>query len=44
MEAAKQAGSEIGVKLKEFVWTQGQYDMIAISEALARASSAFLSE
>jgi len=40
MEAAKQAGSEIGVKLKEFVWTQGQYDMIAISEAADETAAA----
>ena len=43
MEAAKQAGSEIGVKLKEFVWTQGQYDLIVISEAPDEAvAGAFL--
>ena len=31
-KAAKKAGSEAGVTLKEIVWTQGQYDIIAISE------------
>jgi uncharacterized protein with GYD domain len=40
MEAAKQAGSEIGVNLKEFVWTLGQYDMIAISEAADETAAA----
>jgi len=29
-EAAKKAGSENGINLKEIVWTQGQYDLIAI--------------
>ena len=43
MEAAKQAGSEIGVRLKEFVWTQGQYDLIVIAEAADEiAASALL--
>ena len=32
MEAAEQAASEIGIKLKEIVWTQGQYDLVAIWE------------
>jgi uncharacterized protein with GYD domain len=42
-EAAKKAGSEIGINLKEIVWTQGQYDLIAISEAPDEAmASAFL--
>jgi uncharacterized protein with GYD domain len=43
VEAAKKAGSEIGIKLKEIVWTQGQFDLIAISEASDEAAAtAFL--
>jgi uncharacterized protein with GYD domain len=42
-EAAKKAGSENGINLKEIVWTQGQYDLIAILEAPDEAAaSAFL--
>jgi len=42
-EAAKKAGSEAGIKIKEIVWTQGQYDLIAISEAPDEATAtAFL--
>jgi uncharacterized protein with GYD domain len=42
-EAAKKAGSENGINLKEIVWTQGQYDLIAILEARDEAAaSAFL--
>jgi two-component system, NarL family, sensor histidine kinase UhpB len=42
-EAAKKAGSEVGIKLKEIVWTQGLYDLIAISEAPDEATAtAFL--
>jgi uncharacterized protein with GYD domain len=33
VEAAKKAGSQIGVTVKEVVWTQGQYDLVVISEA-----------
>ena len=32
-EAAKKAGEAIGMRVKEVVWTQGQYDLIVISEA-----------
>lgn len=32
-EAAKQAAAQVGVAFKEIIWTQGQYDMIVISEA-----------
>ncbi len=32
VKAAEKAASEIGIKLKEIVWTQGQYDLVAISE------------
>jgi uncharacterized protein with GYD domain len=32
VEAAEQAASEIGIKVKETLWTQGQYDLIVISE------------
>jgi uncharacterized protein with GYD domain len=31
--AVKRAGSKFGVTIKEIVWTQGQYDIVAISEA-----------
>ena len=33
VEAAKKAASELGVTIKEVVWTQGQYDIVVISEA-----------
>lgn len=33
VEAGTKALSQIGAKLKEFVWTQGQYDMVGIYEA-----------
>ena len=36
-EANQKAGSEIGINLKEIVWTQGQYDLIAPDEAVAGA-------
>jgi uncharacterized protein with GYD domain len=32
VEAAKKAAAAVGATIKEFVWTQGQYDMIAIIE------------
>lgn len=32
LEAAKKAGAAMGVHVKEAVWTQGQYDLIVISE------------
>jgi uncharacterized protein with GYD domain len=32
-EAAKKTSSEMGVTIKEIVWTQGWYDLVAISEA-----------
>jgi uncharacterized protein with GYD domain len=38
-EAAKKAGSEVRIKLKEILWTQGQYDLIAISEAPDEATA-----
>ncbi len=42
-KAAKQAGSELGINVKEIVWTQGQYDLVAISEAPDEATAtAFL--
>ncbi len=42
-EAVKKAGSEIGITFKEIIWTQGQYDMIVISEAPDEtAANAFL--
>jgi uncharacterized protein with GYD domain len=33
VEAAKKAGAAIGLHVKEVVWTQGQYDLVVISEA-----------
>ncbi len=42
-KAAKEAGSELGINVKEIVWTQGQYDVVAISEAPDEATAtAFL--
>jgi uncharacterized protein with GYD domain len=32
-EAAKQAAAQAGVTIKEVLWTQGQYDMIIITES-----------
>jgi uncharacterized protein with GYD domain len=32
-EAVKKAAAAAGITIKELVWTQGQYDLIAISEA-----------
>jgi|SRR5215471_12606213 len=32
-EAAKKAASQVGVTVKEVLWTQGQYDIVVISEA-----------
>jgi len=43
VEAAKKAGAQIGMKIKEVVWTQGQYDIIVISESSDEtATNAFL--
>ena len=33
VETVKKAAAAAGVTIKEIVWTQGQYDMVAISEA-----------
>jgi uncharacterized protein with GYD domain len=42
VEAAKKAAATIGATIKEFVWTQGQFDMIAITEVSDEvAASAF---
>lgn len=32
-EAAKKAGAATGVTFKEVLWTQGQYDIVVISES-----------
>jgi uncharacterized protein with GYD domain len=32
-DAARAAAKELGVNLREILWTQGQYDMVAIIEA-----------
>jgi uncharacterized protein with GYD domain len=43
VDAAKKAASEAGITLKDVVWTQGQYDIVAISEAADEATAtAFL--
>ena len=36
MEAAKKAAAAAGMTIKEVVWTQGQYDLVTISEAPER--------
>lgn len=42
-EAAKQLGAQSGVTIKEVLWTQGQYDVVIISESNDEiASSAFV--
>jgi uncharacterized protein with GYD domain len=42
-KTARKAGSDLGVNIKELVWTQGQYDIVAISEAPDEATAtAFL--
>ncbi len=33
VEAAKKAATAAGMAIKEVVWTQGQYDLVTISEA-----------
>jgi uncharacterized protein with GYD domain len=33
VEAAKKAAAAAGMTIKEVVWTQGQYDLVTISEA-----------
>ena len=33
MEALKEMAKKFGVTVREFFWTQGQYDMVAITEA-----------
>jgi uncharacterized protein with GYD domain len=41
-EAAKSAAKEVGVNLREVLWTQGQYDVVTIIEAPDEtAASAF---
>jgi uncharacterized protein with GYD domain len=32
-DAARQAGAAAGVTIKEVLWTQGQYDIVVISES-----------
>ena len=43
-QALKKAASDVGANLKEIIWTQGQYDIVAIFEAPdeATANSFFL--
>ncbi len=42
-KTAKKAAADLGINLKEIVWTQGQYDLVAISEAPDEAAAtAFL--
>jgi uncharacterized protein with GYD domain len=33
VEAVKKAAAAAGITIKDIVWTQGQYDLVAISEA-----------
>jgi uncharacterized protein with GYD domain len=33
VEAAKTAAAKVGIKVKEVLWLQGEYDFMAISEA-----------
>jgi uncharacterized protein with GYD domain len=39
VEAAKKAAGAIGATIKEIVWTQGQYDLVAITEASDEAAA-----
>ena len=32
VEAVTKAASQVGIKLKEVLWVQGQYDLVAITE------------
>jgi uncharacterized protein with GYD domain len=42
-KTAKKAAADLGINLKDIVWTQGQYDLVAISEAPDEAAAtAFL--
>ena len=38
MEALKEMAKKFGVTIKEFFWTQGQYDIVTITEAPDEAS------
>ena len=40
-EAAKKAATEAGIKVKEVLWLEGEYDLIAISEADEITHNAF---
>jgi len=43
VEAAKKAGAQAGLTIKDVVWTQGQYDIVVISEGSDEtATNAFL--
>jgi uncharacterized protein with GYD domain len=43
VEAAKKAATKIGMKIKDVVWTQGQYDIVVVSEGADEvATNAFL--
>ena len=41
-EAAKKAAAAKGVTIREIVWTQGQYDMVAITEVSDEVAAAAL--
>ena len=41
VEAAKKASTEAGIKVKEVLWLEGEYDLIAISESDEITHNAF---
>lgn len=42
VEAAKAAAKQFGVTIKEILWVQGQYDLVAITEAADEIAAAAL--
>ena len=42
VEAAKAAAKQFGVTIKEVLWLQGQYDLVAITEATDEIAAAAL--
>ena len=39
-DAAKEAAAKLGVEMKEIFWTQGQYDIVTLTEAKDEQSAA----
>ncbi len=39
-EAAKKAAADMGIKVKEVLWLEGEYDIVAISESSDEIASA----